>query len=48
MGQITLEGVRKSFGATAVIKGADLDIAGRRHSSSSSAHPVAARPRSCA
>jgi multiple sugar transport system ATP-binding protein len=27
MGRITLEGVRKSFGATAVIKGADLDIA---------------------
>jgi multiple sugar transport system ATP-binding protein len=27
MGRITLEGVRKSFGSTLVIKGADLDIA---------------------
>jgi multiple sugar transport system ATP-binding protein len=27
MGRITLVGVRKSFGATTVIKGADLDIA---------------------
>ena len=27
MGRITLEGVRKSFGATPVIRGADLDIA---------------------
>src|SRR6516162_7148692 len=27
MGQITLQGVQKSFGSTLVIKGADLDIA---------------------
>ena len=47
MAEITLRGVRKTYGKTEVVHGVDLEIE-RASSSSSSARPAAASPRCCA